>query len=350
MLDRLDRSNRPHASEGRESGFTVIETVVSLAIFAIVMGAVYGVLHVARAGKINTSQRTEVLQNVRVALNAVGRDAINAGVGYPNIGALIPDNKLSLIGVAADENNTPDFLTPVYACSSLNSVNGVMTDQVTLLYIDDSFNNGASVPISAISDPAGNQTVLTVQAGFNNGPCNAGDLYLITGNNGSAIGTLTSKAGANVLNFANTDPLGINSPGAGSAIENIVPPASVLKLNWVTYYVSDQDGNGTGTGTLMRRVYGGFNAANGTLINWSDQPLSFGIENLKVQYVLANGTVVDQPTTAQMEDIRQVRVSVTVRSPDIDPKNIDPATGLPQPFRSTISASFSTRNLVYEKL
>ena len=343
MLIDLHRSNRSDHSRGAESGFTIIEVVVSMAIFTIVMGAIYGLLRVAREGRINTSQRTEVLQNVRVALNAIGRDAINAGVSYPNLGALIPDDKLSLIGVPADADTTPDFLTPVYAGNNINSVNGTMTDQVTFLYVDDAFNGGASIPISLISDPSGTQTVLTVQAGFNNNACNAGDIYLITGTGGSAIGMLTSKTGTNALNFAATDPLGINSPGAKSAIETIVTPASVLKLMWINYYVADEDGNGTGTGTLRRRVFGGFNTGNNTLINWVDQPLAFGIEDMQIQYVLASGAVVDLPATAQMDDIRQVRATIAVRSPDIDPKTN-------QPFRSSVTSSFSVRNLVYEKL
>jgi len=321
----------------------VIEVVVSVAIFTIVMGAIFGLLKVARGGRINTGQRTEVFQNARVALNAMTRDALNAGVGYPNTGALIPDNKLSLIGIAADADTTPDYLTPAYAGNNLNSVNGTMTDQVTFLYVDDVFNAGASVPISAISDPAGTNTALTVQAGFNNTPCSVGDLYLITGTNGSAIGMLTSKTGTNTLNFGNTDPLGINSPGVKSALDTLVMPASILKLNWVTYYVSDEDGNGTGTGTLMRRVFGGFNTSTNAMLNWTDQPLAFGIEDMQIQYVLASGAVVDLPTTTQMDDIRQVRVTVAVRSPDIDPKNN-------QPFRSSVTCSVSTRNLVYEKL
>jgi len=320
----------------------MIELVVSVAIFTIVMGAIFGLLKVARGGRINTSQRTEVFQNTRVALNALTRDAINAGVGYPNIGALIPDNKLSLIGVPADADTTSELLTPAYAGNNLNSVNGTMTDQVTLLYVDDVFNAGTSVPISALSDPAGTNTALTIQAGYNNSACSVGDLYLITGNNGSAIGMLTSKTGTNTLNLGSTDPLGINSPGAKSAIDTLVMPASVLKLNWITYYVLDEDGNGTGTGTLIRRVFGGFNTATNTMLNWTDQPLAFGIEDMQIQYVLASGAVVDLPTTAQMADIRQVRVTLAVRSPDIDPKNN-------QPFRSTFTCSVSTRNLVYEK-
>lgn len=343
MLTESINSPRPARRNSQTSGFTIIEVAVSVTIFAIVMGAIYGLLHVARGGSLNTSQRTEVLQNVRVALNAMGRDAINSGVGYPNLGAMIPDDKLFVIGITPDADNTPDFLTPVYAGDNLNSVNGRMTDQVTFLYVDDAFNGGSSIPISSIGNPTGAASVLTLQAGFNNNASNTGDLYLITGTSGSAIGMLTSKTGADQLNFEGTDPLGINAPGAGSAIDTIVTPASVLKLVWVTYYVADEDGNGTGTGTLGRRVHGGFDLNTNTMVNWVDQPLAFGVEDVQIQYVLASGAVVDLPITAQMEDIRQVRAAVSVRSSDIDPKTNEP-------FRSTLTASFSNRNLVYEKL
>lgn len=335
--NQADQCRRP------QSGFTMIEMVISIAIFSIVMGSIYGLLHVARTGRINTSQRTEVLQGVRVALNAVGRDSINAGVSYPNLGALIPDNKLTLVGGTADADTAPDSLTPVFAANNLNSVNGTMTDQVSFLYVDDAFNGGASLPISAISDASGTNSILTVQVGFNNSSCTLGDIYLITGNNASAIGMITSKTGTNILNFASTDPLGINSPGAKSAIDTLITPASLFKLTWVTYYVSDEDGNGTGTGTLMRRAFGSYNTTTNTLINWVDQPLAFGIEDLQIQYVLANGTVVDLPTISQMSDVRQMRATVTVRSPEVDPKTN-------QPYRSSVTSSFSMRNLVYEKL
>ncbi|HKP88056.1 MAG TPA: prepilin-type N-terminal cleavage/methylation domain-containing protein [Blastocatellia bacterium] len=343
-------ASRADRSPSRQSGFTIIEMVISLAIFTIVVGAIYGLLEVARAGRLNTTNRAEVLQNVRVGLNAVGRDAINAGVGYPNLGAMVPDDRTALVGAAADGDNNPDFLTPVYAANNLNSVNGVLTDQVTFLFVDDTFNGGASIPVSAISDQGVSPTTLTIQPGFNNTPFSVGDLYLVTGQNGAALGVLTAKSGSNTLTFANTDPLNLNNAGAGAALNRVTPPASVLKVTAVTYHVADEDGNGTGTGTLKRFVYGGFNITAGIPIAGVDQPLAFGIENMQIQYVLADGTVMDSPSAIQMEDIRQIRIAITVRSPDADPKNIDPATHQPRPFRSTVTASFSTRNLVYEKL
>ncbi|HWC77411.1 MAG TPA: hypothetical protein VG778_08110, partial [Blastocatellia bacterium] len=130
----------------------------------------------------------------------------------------------------------------------------------------------------------------------------------------------------------------LNNPGENSPIAKIQAPASLLRVSWVSYFLTPEDGNGTGTGTLMRRVYGG-----GGETGWVDQPLAFGIENLQIQYVLISGAVVDVPAANQMDDIRQVLVSVTVRSPDIDPNTNEP-------FRSTLTTTISARNLVYEKI
>jgi len=339
-------------SSRSESGFTLLEVVVSVAVFTIVMGAVYGVLKVARGGRINTNQRTEMLQNVRVGLNAIGRDAINAGVGYPNTGATIPDNKLTLLNLPADADTVQDLLMPVYAGNGLDQIRGenfpglqvfpVQADEVTFLYVDDSFNGGKSLAISGTSDPAGTKTILTVAAGFTNDPCTVGDIYLVANGSQYAIGVLTKKNNANELWFENTDPMGLNHPGAGSALDQVTGTnIYIWKLQWVTYWVNDEDGAGPLTGTLTRRVYGGINGT--TLINWTDQPMAFGIEDMQIQYILKDGSVGDSPTVTQMDDIRQVRVTIMVRSSEIDPQT-------KQPYESAIAASFSTRNLFYEKL
>ena len=351
MRNRLEAAakvNGGNHRKGREAGFTIIEISVSVIIFTIVMGTIYGLLKVARSGRLNVNQHAEVLQNARIAINTMGRDAINAGVGYPNLGANVPDNRISaLLGGAADADTDPDVLTPVFAQNNLRVINarndqGVIvataTDQVTFLFIDDTFNNGISLPISNILNQGAE---LTIAPGFLNTPCTLGDIYIIAGQNGSALGVfhdgnVPAGANTNKLTFAVGDALGIDTPGATSPVGNILAPASVQRVSWVSYFLVQEAGDDGGTGTLMRRAYGGPGG-------WVDQPLAFGVENMQIQYLLVDGNVVDAPAQNQMDDIRQVRISVSVRSPDIDP-----ATNLP--LRSTLTATFSTRNLVYEKI
>lgn len=321
-------------AERREGGFSVLEVMVGLVIFTIVMGAVYGLLQVGRSGRLNTNARAEIMQNSRIALNTIGRDIINSGVGYPNVGALIPDDRLTgLFGGAADAGTDPDFVTPLYARNNVNSVNGTLTDQLGIAFIDDSFNGGVSLPISDITN---NGRDLTISSGFTNANSQVGDLYLIGGQTSTAaLGLLTAKSGNSLLQFQNTDALNINQPGAASAINLIQLPASLQRVNLALYYVTDEDGTGMGSGTLMRNIYGG---ATG----WTAQPLAFGIQNFQIQYILKNGAVVDAPSADQMLNIRQVRISITVRSPEVDPRTN-------QPYTQTLSATYSARNLDYEK-
>jgi prepilin-type N-terminal cleavage/methylation domain-containing protein len=330
-----------------ESGFSLIELIVGVTVFVIIMGAIYGLLELGRSGRLNTTQRSEVLQNMRIAINTMGRDLINAGVDYPNQGAAIPDNSLyaqlniaNLAGESADADNTADFLTPVFARNDVNKINNKDTDQIMIAFNDDTFNNGVNLSINQINN---NGQVLRLATG-DTSACNVGDIYVITGQSGSALGMLTAKTN-NTLSFVQGDPLGINGPNNANNPIGIVTgigaqTASVERIVWVTYYVADEDGNGTGTGTMRRRVYGGSTAG---VDGYVDQPLAFGVENLQIQYVLDTGAVVDTPDDDKMQAIRQVKVSVTVRSPDRDPKTN-------KPFESTISSTFSTRNLTYEKL
>jgi hypothetical protein len=89
---------------------------VGIVVFTIVMGSIYGLMMVARGGRINTNQRSEIMQNARIAINAMSRDAINAGVGYPYDGANLPDNRVqTLLGTPADADPDVDVLTQVYA-------------------------------------------------------------------------------------------------------------------------------------------------------------------------------------------------------------------------------------------
>jgi hypothetical protein len=128
--------------------------VVAVAVFTIIVGAIYALLEVGRSDAFNTKERTETMQNSRIALNLLGRDAINAGVGYWKSGARTPDGTLQrLLFLGAGEvDGQFDLLTPVVPGDGVRTINvdgvDVRTDAVTFVYQDDAFNNGASLQVS----------------------------------------------------------------------------------------------------------------------------------------------------------------------------------------------------------
>ena len=359
-------ANGVNQKSGHEAGFTIIEMAVGIVVFTIIMGSIYGLLMVARGGRINTNQRVEILQNARIAINSMSRDAINAGIGYPYDGANIPDNRLqTLLGTPADADTLVDVLTQVYARNGNVTINGVASDQVTFMYTDDTFNGGVSLPIDITRGSGAN---VRISGAATNNACGCardpqqGDILLVSGQSGSALGmvkdgtTATEMVAGNptLIPFATGDTLGINTPGATSPIYLLgtspgVPTAgqailtgSVQRVFFISYYLV-ADAGSTTTGTLMRKVYGG----TGSLVapvypGWVEQPLAYGIESMQFQYVMRDGRVLDVPLPVEMKLIRQVRLSVAVQSPDIDPN-----TKLN--YRTTLTSTFSTRNLAYEK-
>ena len=348
-----------------EAGFTIVELAVGIVVFTIVMGSIYGLMMVARGGRINTNQRSEILQNARIAINSMSRDAINAGVGYPYDGANLPDNRLqTLLGTPADTDTIVDVLTQVYARNGSVTINGVASDQVTFMFTDDTFNNGVSLPIDITR---GNGANVRISGAFTNNAFGdardpqQGDILLIGGQSGSAIGmmkdgtTAAEQVAGNptLIPFATGDTLGLNAPGAatspifllnnGATTPVVAGQAlltgSVQRVFFISYYLVPDAGSTT-TGTLMRKVYGGTGGVG--YPGWVEQPLAYGIESMQFQYVMLDGRVLDLPTPAEMKTIRQVRLSVAVQSPDIDPN-----TKLN--YRTTLTSTFSTRNTAYEK-
>ena len=108
----------------------------------------------------------------------------------------------------------------------------------------------------------------------------------------------------------------------------------------VTYHVVD-DGSGQGTGTLMRTVYGGADSS-GNAIASTDQPLTFDVVAMNISYALQSGAIVSNPVDSQFPNIRQLSITISVRSPKNDPK-----TG--KPIIDTLTSTFNARNLGYEK-
>lgn len=352
-----------HSPGAAETGFTLLELIVSIAIFSIVVGAIYAVLEVGRSDTFNTSQRTETMQNARVALNTMNADAINAGVGYWKGGARMPDGTLErLLFLASETDGTQDWLTPVVPGNNVKTIvddgANVATDAVTFVYQDNTFNAGHALPVTAINSTSNTVTVSSTTA------CAQGDLYVYIIDDGTqpALGSLTAIPNGTQLRFSLGDPLGLNNPGSSSTFRVLNPSASLKRITWVTYFVNPDH-------VLIRRVYGNTarivgagvedngvggvvptnNSGNG--VGFVEMPLAYGVQDFQVRYVLENGTTVDDigsgidadgntiPPSANRQNIRQVQVSLRLRSPKNDPKTNEP-------IEVSINGTFYTPNLV----
>jgi type II secretory pathway pseudopilin PulG len=343
-----------------ESGFSLLEMVVSMVLFLIVTGLIWGAMNVARQSRTTVNQEVELSKTLRVGMNLLGRDTYNAGFGYPLKSVVVlPDNRItSLLGLPADFDTARDTVPPIIAgnnitLNSLNTTPNTRTDQVTFLFKDSSFNLVGSIPGKEVSTPLSINAATTNATGIDeiiplagsNSACRVNDIYLVTGNTGSTLGLSTALSGADKVQFANGDILGFNQTGNSGPLAGITVPASLQRVLMVTYFV-------TTDGTLIRRKYANAPVA-APPVGFVDEPLIYGVENFQIQYVMDNGTISDNPSAgadgvpgnsddevAQLKAVRQIRFTLHVRSTEGD------AAGAP--YRTTMTSTFSTKNLGYE--
>lgn len=347
----IERNQNDGKTRNGEKGFSLLELVVAMVIFIIVTGAIWGVLRVAQQGRTVTNQKVQMTKAMRLGLNLLGRDTLNAGLGYPLASTstvFVRNESIStLLDVPPDGNPLFDEVPPILPGNDLwpNTFNpnpGVRTDQVTFLFKDTTFNlipEGAP-PEESISQPLSIGAAETVEGideivpvSGSNLVCRVNDIYLITGNTGAALGLATGLTGLDRVQFADLDVLGLNQPGDDGPLSKITTPASMQKVRMITYFV-------TTDGILMRKEYANITPdPPGTMpTKWVDEPLVYGVEDFQIQYVLNDGTVSANPSAA-LSAIRQVRYTISVRGTQDGPGS--------QPFRETMTSTFSTRNLGY---
>ncbi len=356
-------------SAGRDDGFSLVEVIISLVIFLIVSSTIYGLLQVARVDRNRTSRRADILKNARVAVHLIGRDALNAGLGYHRRGAICPDDFLSgKLGIPADANTERDILTSIVAGNDVYPNNlqtdpNIKTDMITFAFRDLDFNSSSVVELQNVSNPAGDSQTARLVTKVANGAteAKANDLYLIESDTSQVAVMASGIPAANQIDVSPTDALGINQPMdgvglGGSLLRKCVDSsdqncttylASLKRFFLVKYHVNNE-------GTLIRTVFG--NNRNGTTAPEQKQefPLAYNVENLQIRYVLENGTVTDNPSVGvdgnvgtsddRTEDfnlIRQITITLTVQSFEVDEKTrkLD---------KITISSTFSPRNMEYD--
>lgn len=376
MIQLNIKNNNLSREKNAEDGFSLLELLVSIAIFLIVTGSIFGLMEITRIDRNRASRRSDTLKNARAAIHLIGRDAFNAGLSYNLIGGSAPEGFLATrLGIAADVNTKRDILSSIVSGNNLNTntllPNNGKTDLITFAYRDMDFNDGDKISLkgaqaaadapttaSVTTDPKTITTDTTkIQPAKN-------DLYLVETADGVQVAVMATRIDLpnNKIEFATGDPLGINqsftgSGESGSLLKPCNPPtvttyctnyaASLKRFNWISYKINSE-------GTLIRTVYGNNRSGTTAADQIQEQPLAYGIQNMQVRYVLEDGTVTDDPAAGpdkvlgtgddlplNLNLVRQITVTMSVQSNENDEQTKTPET-------VTVSATFSTRNLEYD--
>jgi prepilin-type N-terminal cleavage/methylation domain-containing protein len=368
---------------GGEKGFSLIELLIAMVIFLLVTGTIYGLLEVGRANRDRSSRRSDILKNARVSISLIGRDALNAGLGFNKNGARVPDGFLAtMFSIPADGDTNRDLLSSIMVgdgifTNNLSANPATRTDEVIFCYRDLDFNpdpnppagvlaTGQVIPLANATPQGGNPASAELVADtvkFPTGVTAAKqyDLYLIENDTVQAAIMATNINGTTKVDAAPGDPLGMNQPlnviGAGGSLlrkcsgssdtDCMVYLNTTLTRFFMVGYRVQPDG------TLVRIVYGN-NRAGGATQQIQVQPLAYNIEDLQLRYVLDDGTVTDNPVagadeilgTADDDEravnrVRQIMVTIKVQSTEADDQTRKPET-------ITLNATFSTRNMEYD--
>jgi prepilin-type N-terminal cleavage/methylation domain-containing protein len=333
------------------NGFSLVELMVAMTLTLLILSGVISLFRQGIHTSGMTTQRTEMQQNARVALNLMAQDLSVAGTGFPLGGIQLPTGTGSQdprygcdinSQCNATQNAQDDWLYGITPGDGLGpTINGAATDVVTLVYRDPNLPLDRNILVSiadagdSIQVNAGDVSLISdVAHGVKNG-----DVLVLCNAHGCAAGTVTSVSSA-TINFAANDPLKFNQTGAASGkIASIAnsgspvtyPPTSAYRVLITRYYID------SATNRLMREV----NALPAV-------PVAENVENLQITYdtfddatLTATANLSSLPSTyGVLNQIRKINITVSVRAPLQD-------TFKAKYERFSLKTSVSARNLAF---
>lgn len=317
----------------RESaaGFSLVEMLVAMVAGLVVTASAVAIFRQGVDVAYLVTQRAEMQQNARVAINMIARDLSTSATGMPPGGVQLPSGTGSVSAKFACDQSGCYVTSNTYADSRLYpmnpgdgrgpTINGQATD-VTIVTYRDTASNLDQLPLVSIStsgdqivfDAATSPAIDNVATGIT-----AGDVLVLCNVNGCAAGVVTGLDGpSKTVSFASgiSDPLSFNQPlAAFGNIQSLASPAGsgtypqtrAFRIQVVTYYI-DPGTSGTAS-RLMRQV----NAQRPV-------PVAENIENLQFSYDIFNDvTGVETSSLADAggtpNQIRKVNLSVGARAP-----------------------------------
>jgi len=301
-----------------ERGFSLAETLVAVALTAIILGLALGSLDNALVTNERVGLMSDLEQNLRTGLNLVVRDFVTAGWGIPTGGVPIPSgagtNPIIRPGPPGTNHTfgTAQTLAAVNPGPALGpACNGRATDIVNILYADSLLQINQN-PLDLISTDGSTARVNTSTpiTGITNA-VRPGDLIAFSNALGNTLQYVTAVNGQ-TMTFQPGDPMNLNQPGAtqGSITqlksEGVYPPTTVTRVWLITFYLdttADPD-----EPRLIRR-----------LNNRPGEVLALILEDLQLSYDLVDG--VTNPTNVKIpilpnspNQIRKVSILLSGRS------------------------------------
>lgn len=377
-----------------QAGFSLLEMLIAVSLFIIVTGSIYTLLELGRSDRSRTSRRGDTQKNARIAMYLIGRDVMNAGLGYHKTGGLVPDDFLAnRLNVPFDSGAGRDTLTSV-ACGNNVFTNkflpsGQKTDAIAFIYRDLDFNGGKPV---AVIDEVGTSSATKIvfqlptptptpsplpsktpsfDAATNFSNVSNNDLFLAETKTSQIVGIVTSKDATNYrLNIDSTDNLGLNQErNKKDASNNFIGSlfrkcTSTSDTNCTTYDGTQAGGlvlkkiemvsyQVTNDGTLVRTIYG--NNTSGAVTDQIQQrAIAYGVQDFQIQYQMLDGSIVDDPVVGpdgtrgtsddlptNMNNVRYITIALTVSSTEVDEKS-----GAAEVI--TLNSTFALRNMGYD--
>src|SRR5690606_24143015 len=151
-MPRRGRTHAPCAPEpaaGGERGLSLVELVVGMALMTLVLGGVFSAMTEAMRANDTVKLSTSMNNNLRVAMDLLVRDMLQAGQGLPSgkvvsipsgDGAL-PIGRPGPVGTDYTFDPASTSLPAVTVGAELGpEINGLPTDMVTLLAADNVLN------------------------------------------------------------------------------------------------------------------------------------------------------------------------------------------------------------------
>ena len=319
------------ASYRSSRGFSIMELIIAMGLATLVLGGALALTTQAIGISDMVSQRSDMQQNGRVAINMMALDASLAGTGFPTSGVQLASGAgAGDSHFACDEATGCHVTNNVYTSERLYAVwpgqaggptiSGVATDVLTVVFDDptSSFDDllltdidadGKKIGFDPASTPAYNDAMVGLKVG---------DVLLTNNGNGQSLVTVTEVLTNEEvrLSTGSSDPLDFNQQSGaafGTFKSTLHPPAPALfadttvrRIFIVTYYIDNSDPD---IPLLMRQVN-------------AHPPMAVAeyVENLQVTYdIYDENTAVAQADLndagGQYNQIRKTNITLTIRSP-----------------------------------